>query len=69
MYDHQTRQSWRTYRLPTDLVRTINATAAAKRVYKSELVAYLLTVALDMVLSGELEIRTLPPTGPRQIAF
>jgi hypothetical protein len=67
MFEAQHRDTWRTYRLPIDLVARIDATAAAKRVYKSSLVAFLLAKALDQVDVGELVIRTRPSDWPRLI--
>jgi hypothetical protein len=69
MFDYQPTHLWRSYKLPADLVARIDATAQAHNVYKSDLVAFLLTTALDQADGGELIIKTRPPDGIQQIVY
>ena len=56
----------KTYLLTPDLIERVEDTAAAERVGINELVRFLLSTALEMVETGELEIPTTP--GRRRIA-
>lgn len=62
------RWTQRTYRLTPELVDRLNATARDYQVGVSDLVRYLLTVALDQVESGGLEIPTRT-SGLRRIDY
>ena len=69
MFEFRHTHTYRSYKLPTDLVNRIDATAAGRNVGKSDLVAFLLTKAFELLDDGELVIETRPPDGLQQIVY
>lgn len=55
------------YRIGEQLKTRIDKTAASHNVEKGDLVKYLLTVALDQLEAGQLNLPTVAPKGPRKI--
>jgi len=57
----------RTWRVTPELAERVSTMAEAQGIYPSDLVRFLLIVALDLVDTGELEIPTRPAGPPNRV--